>query len=258
MRSANGFPLSEASIWSVERETELLGHFVLPLLDEAAGRNDQAPFEIAADQQLLDEEARHDRLASAGVVGEQEAQWLAWKHLAIDGGDLMRQRLDLRRRDRDVGVEEISQTNAVRLGREAQQSAVGVEPIGSARLYEFKADLLAPHDEPLVDAAVDTKYDVERIRAELGDLHNLCEARGIEAAKAGAGSNVFKRQQGCCPVIVLFCRRLTTIRAGLLLPQTEAGETTDTDPIGGIIYPGIGRPTPTTKTDRLSLAQIGA
>ena len=196
LRSANGLPgqrsLDLVAGQDVEREAELLGHFVLPLLDEAARSNDEATFQIAPDQQLLDQQPRHDRLASARVVGEQEAQRLAWKHLAIDGGDLVRQRIDLRRGDRDVGVEEIGQTNAVRLGREAQQPAIGVEPIGPARLDELEADLLAAHDKSLVDAAVDAKDDVERIRAELRDLHDFGEPRGVEAAKAGAGLDVFE------------------------------------------------------------------
>ena len=37
----------------VELETEFLGHFVLPLLDEAARRDDQAAFQVASDQQSL-------------------------------------------------------------------------------------------------------------------------------------------------------------------------------------------------------------
>ncbi len=133
----------------VEREAELLGQFVLPLLDEAARRDDQAAFKIAPDQQLLDQQPGHDRLAGAGIVREQEAQRLARKHLAIDGRDLVRQRLDLRRSDREVGVEQVGEPDAVRLGREAQQPAVGIKPIGPARLDKFKADLLAAIDEPL-------------------------------------------------------------------------------------------------------------
>ena len=119
---------------------------------------------------------------------------MARKHLSIDGGDLVRQRLDLRRRDRDVGVEQIRQANAVRLGRKAQQAAIGVEPIGPARLDEFKADFFAAHDEPLVDPAIDPKDDVECIWAEPRDLHDLGKPRGVEATKAGTRLNVF---EGC-------------------------------------------------------------
>ena len=105
----------------VEAQAELLGHFVLPLLDQAARRDDQAALEIAADQQLLDQQPGHDRLAGAGIVGQQEAQRLARQHLAIDGRDLVRQRLDLRRADREIGVEKMGEADAVGLGRQPQK-----------------------------------------------------------------------------------------------------------------------------------------
>ena len=37
----------------------------------------------------------HDRLAGAGVIGQQEPQRLARQHLLVDGGDLVRQRIDI-------------------------------------------------------------------------------------------------------------------------------------------------------------------
>ena len=123
--STNGLPVSEASIWSrvrmSKREAELLGQLVLPLLDQAAGRDDQAALEVAADQQLLDQQPGHDRLAGAGIVGEQEAQRLARQHLAVDRRDLVRQRLDLRGADGQIGVEQVREADAVGLGREPQQ-----------------------------------------------------------------------------------------------------------------------------------------
>ena len=60
-----------------EIEVELLGQLVLPLLDQVAGRHYEAALQVAADQQLLDQKPRHDGLAGAGIVGEQEAQGLA-------------------------------------------------------------------------------------------------------------------------------------------------------------------------------------
>ena len=57
----------------VEREVELVRQLVLPLLHQAAGRDDQAALQAAPDQELLDEQAGHDRLAGAWIVGQQEA-----------------------------------------------------------------------------------------------------------------------------------------------------------------------------------------
>jgi hypothetical protein len=74
----------------VEAEAKFLGHLVLPLLDKASGRDDQTALEVAADQEFLDEQPCHDGLAGTRIVGKQEAQRLTWKHLAVNGCDLVR------------------------------------------------------------------------------------------------------------------------------------------------------------------------
>src|SRR5690606_27817577 len=43
----------------IELERELFAEFVLPLLDETPRRDDQTPFEIAARDELLDQQACH-------------------------------------------------------------------------------------------------------------------------------------------------------------------------------------------------------
>ena len=106
----------------LERQVEAAVELVLPLLGEAAGADDQAALEVAAGDQLLDEQARHDRLAGARVVGEQEAQRLARQHRLVDGRDLVRQRLDDRGVDRQHRVEEVRQPDALRLGDEPEQA----------------------------------------------------------------------------------------------------------------------------------------
>ena len=93
-RIAGSRRLDHVAREDVEFQIELLAELVLPLLDQAARCDDEAPFEIAARDQFLDEKASHDRLARAGIVGEEEAQRLTGQHLAIDGRNLMRQRID--------------------------------------------------------------------------------------------------------------------------------------------------------------------
>jgi hypothetical protein len=79
-----------------EWEMETTIKFVLPLLGQTSRTNDETPLEIAARNQLLDEEARHYRFARARIIGEQEPQRLARQHRLINCGDLVRQRLDYR------------------------------------------------------------------------------------------------------------------------------------------------------------------
>ena len=88
---------------------------VLPLLREAARADDQATLQVAAGDQLLHQEPRHDGLSRARVVGQQEAERLARQHGVVDTHDLMRQRLDQRRVDGEHWVEQMRETNAVSL-----------------------------------------------------------------------------------------------------------------------------------------------
>ena len=81
---------------NLEGQVETSVQLVLPLLNETARADDQAAVQVATDQQFLDEEPGHDGLAGAGIVSQQEAQWLARQHLAIDRGDLVWQRLNER------------------------------------------------------------------------------------------------------------------------------------------------------------------
>ena len=83
----------------LERELEAAVQLVLPLLDETAGADDQAAVQVAPRDQLLDEQPGHDRLPRPGIVGQEEPQGLTGEHLAIDGGDLVGQRVDQRGMD---------------------------------------------------------------------------------------------------------------------------------------------------------------
>ena len=65
----------------------ILEKLVLPLLGQAPGADDEASLEIAAGDQLLHQEARHDRLSGSGVVGQQEPERLPGQHLFVDGRD---------------------------------------------------------------------------------------------------------------------------------------------------------------------------
>ena len=84
----------------------------------------------------------HDRLAGAGIVGEQEAQRLARQHRFVDRRDLVRQRIDERRVDRQHGIEQVRQADAMRFGDEPEESAVAVEAPRPAHFDDFEARLV--------------------------------------------------------------------------------------------------------------------
>ena len=117
------------------------------------GQTIRQRLQVAAGDQLLDEQPGHDRLAGAGVVGEQEAQRLARQHRLVDGRDLVRQRLDERGVDGEHRVEEVGEADAVRLGDEAEERAVAVEAPRPARLDDLEARLVVAVEELVRDAA---------------------------------------------------------------------------------------------------------
>ncbi len=114
----------------LEGEVEAPEEFVLPLLCEAARANDEAALQVAAGDEFLNEQAGHDGLACAGIVGEQEAERLARQHALVDGGDLVREGLDHRGVNGEDGIEEMREMDALCLRDEAKQRAVTVEAQG--------------------------------------------------------------------------------------------------------------------------------
>ena len=74
----------------------------------------------AADLQFLEEQAGHDRLAGAGVVGQQEADARQLEEVVVDGLKLVRQRIDAGDGEREVGVVLVGQPEPQGLDAEAE------------------------------------------------------------------------------------------------------------------------------------------
>jgi hypothetical protein len=70
----------------------------------------------------------------------------------------MRQGLDLRGSDREVGVKQIRQSDAVGFGSEAEERTVGVEAIGTSRFNNLEGGLVATINEAFADFSVGSKH----------------------------------------------------------------------------------------------------
>ena len=131
LRSLNGLPDRDVSIMSRVRMSNSRLNFSpsssCHCSTRLPGATTRHRSKIAARDQLLHEKPGHDRLASARIVGEQEAQRLARQHLAIDGRNLVRQRIDEAGVNREIRIEIMRELDAVGLGHEPQQRAIGVE-----------------------------------------------------------------------------------------------------------------------------------
>ena len=115
----------------VERFAEPAEQFVLPLDRQRRGAEDQHPVDGLAELHLLDEQARHDRLARTGVVRQQKAEPRLRQHPQVDGLDLVRQRADARQADGEVAVVRVGEADAGRLDDQAK--AFGVDRLDRGR-----------------------------------------------------------------------------------------------------------------------------
>ena len=177
----------------VEGQMEPAVKLVLPLLRETAGTDDETALQVSAGDQLLDEQPRHDGLAGARVVGEQEADGLPGQHGFVDRGDLMRQRLDDRRVHGEHGVEEMGEADPLRLGDEAEQGAVAVEAPGSPDFDDLEPGLVVTVQQLVGDLAGRRLVgQLERFGAEPLHADHRDEAVGQNAAHRGVGLKIFQ------------------------------------------------------------------
>jgi hypothetical protein len=194
-----------------ERQVEAAREFVLPLLGEAAGADHEATSEVAACDQLLDEEPGHDRLAGARVVGQEEPQRLARQHRLVDRGDLVRQRIDERSMDGQDWIEEVGQSDAMRFGDEAKQRAFAVEAPGAALFDHLEAGFIVAVENLVGDAASWIPiYESQRIGAVPLHANDRDGGIGENAADGCAGGQVFQshvtQQSFEKYLFVLLCR----------------------------------------------------
>ncbi len=136
----------------LEVQPELEEQLVLPLLHQTTRSHDETPLHIVAEQQLLDVQPRHDRLARARIVGQQEPQRRAGEEFPVDGRDLVRQGLHVAGRDRQHRVEQPSQADALRLGSQLEVGRRRVEraPSGAG---DLQPRFVGAVEDALVDVA---------------------------------------------------------------------------------------------------------
>ena len=193
VRAASSLSLVRISKGSWNRR----GQLVLPLFGEAARADDQATLQVPARDQLLDQKPRHDGLAGAWVVGEEEAQRLTRQHRLVDGGDLMRQRVDDRRVNRQQRVEQVREADALGFGHEPEQGAVAVEapwpPLGD----DLEPVLVVAVEQLVGDRAGRRLVrQLERLRAEPLHAHDRHDAVGMHASDGAARTKVIETHGG--------------------------------------------------------------
>ena len=175
---------------------------VLPLLRETAGTDHQTALQIAAGDQLLDEQPRHDGLAGAQVVGQQEAKRLPRQHGFVHRGDLVRQWLHHRGVHGEHGVEEMRKADALGLGDQAEEGAVAVEAPRPADLDDLQLGLVVTVQKLVGDLAGGRFVgQLKRFGAEPLHPDNRRDPLGQYAAYRSVGLEIFELHSlGCTPI----------------------------------------------------------
>jgi len=170
-------PLDAVGAQDVEFLVELVGELLAPLERERRGADDQHPVGHAAQAELLVEQAGHDGLAGARVVGEHESQPRLRQHVPVDGDDLVREAAHARHRDGEVRVVGEGEFDAVGL-HEVEEVVAGDE--GRLLVYELDGAVLevGASELGLVEAAGGGAHaELEEVVAEW--------VGGLEAHDAG-------------------------------------------------------------------------
>lgn len=116
-----------------EAKAEEIPELTLPVADEARRRDDEHPLDEPAEQHLPDVETRHDGLPGARIVGEEEAQPRVLKEVVVDRDELVWEQVDQRCLGCEERVEQIGVRQAVTLGHQPYDLAIGLKRRGSTR-----------------------------------------------------------------------------------------------------------------------------
>ena len=108
-----------AALQHEESFVELLPELPLPLEGQVRGAHDQDAFDQASKLELADQQAGHDGLARARVVGEQEAHAGEFEEVLVDGFELVGQRVHARDGKPEIGIEFVGDAERMRLEAEA-------------------------------------------------------------------------------------------------------------------------------------------
>jgi hypothetical protein len=197
---------------NLEGQVKAPVEFILPLFGQTAGADDQAALQVTADDQFLDQQAGHDRLAGAGVVRQEKAQRLARQHGFVDRGDLVRQRINERGVHRQHGIEEMRKPDALGLRHEAKERAIAVEAPRPTLLDEFEARLVVAVEQFVRHLAGSRLVgQFQRFGAKPLDADDAYQGVGNDSAECGMGLDLFEFHQGSAGGIVVLCPALQAL-----------------------------------------------
>jgi hypothetical protein len=171
-----------------EFQAELLEHFLAPLIDQAAGGDDDDTPGVGAHDEFTDIKPRHDGLARAGVVRQNKAQRLTRQHGFVNSGDLVRQRLHIGRVDGHHRVKQKGEINALGLDGELERLAIAIERPGPLNSGNRQGGFIGPIEQALFDPAIGRAID--DLHRTVGNRHHgndRPDAGGVKTCERKTG-----------------------------------------------------------------------
>lgn len=155
---------------------------VLPLDGEGGRGQDEDALDGLAQLHLFDVETGHNRLARAGVIGQEKAQPGLRQHALVDSFHLVGEGANTGKRDGKLAVVGIGQANAGRLHQETQQMSVHHLHAGGGLGNTVQQPLhLDSGEDRLIQRAVGATHLQLKAAAQWTnsfDLHRLAEMAG--------------------------------------------------------------------------------
>ena len=179
----------------VELETKFLAELVLPLLDQASWCHNQTPLKVAACNQFSDQQPGHDRLSRTRIIRQQKTQRLAHQHFTVNRRDLVRQGINETGVDCEIGIEQMSKRDPVRLRNESQHFGVTVKRPLPAACLDIQACLVVAVERGFRNAPIRLSVcQIDRLIADPFDgqdsdrlprNHTLDRGTGLDVLKNG-------------------------------------------------------------------------
>ena len=132
-------------------------------------------------------------LPAPGSSASRKRSGWRGQHVLVDGGDLVRQRIDDGGVDRQHRVEQMGQPDALRFGHQPEQRAVAVEAPGPALLDDLEPRLVVAVEQLVGDLAGRRLVgQLQRLGTEPLDADHGDQRIGQDAADGSVGLEVFE------------------------------------------------------------------
>ena len=139
-------------------------------------------------------------LPAPGIVGQQVAERLAGQHFAVDGRNLVRQRLDHRSVDGQQRIEEVGQPDSLGLGNQPEKRTIAVETPRAALGDDFDGGLAVAVKQARCRPSRGVLVrEIDGDVADPLDVHNRDELVGKDALDGGPASQIFQFRHASRP-----------------------------------------------------------